>query len=284
MRSDQPGAGGVLRAGRLRGRPRHRRLRRPVLALPRGGHGDRLRFGRAAGPLDATARRSLPRDGDHLLPADSHGRAAQRRPVHPRARRGQFDPAARSVRLGAGLSRPRRGDSRDCRLSGLAAGRHQAWPGDARGARQRDRRERRRHRRLPHQGRRLRDLRAARRPRRRPVRGRFRLCQPRPVRVFRFHRVPDDGAARRRRFAHRLGDRHRAAHPHSRMVALPQKRARPLSRDLWARGDPDRRLHVRRHLGIHRADVPSPRRSRRRAGAAARAGARRFRRRRSRWR
>ena len=50
----------------------------------------------------------------------------------------------------------------------------------------------------------VRALRRARRPRRRPVRGRLRLYQPGPVRLRRFHRAADDGAARRRRLAVRL--------------------------------------------------------------------------------
>ena len=49
----------------------------------------------------------------------------------------------------------------------------------------------------------------ARRARRRVVRGRLLLRQPRSVRLLRFHRAADDGAARRRRLADRLGDRHR---------------------------------------------------------------------------
>ncbi len=197
-----------------------------------GGMAIALRRGRAARPVDAAARRPLSRDGDDLVPADPHRRPDQRDRLHAWARRRQLDQAARAVRLGPGLSRARRRDPGDRRLSGLAAGRYAARPRDARGARQRARRERRRHRRLPHQGRRLRALRAARRPRRRLVRGRLRLCQPRPVRLRRFDRVLDDGAARRRRLADRLGDRHRPADPDPGMAAFPEKRARPLSRDL----------------------------------------------------
>ena len=86
------------------------------------------------------------------------------------------------------LSRARRSHPGVVGLPGLAAAAHPARPRDAGGARQRTRRQHRRDRRVPHQGRRLRNLRIARRPWRRPVRGRLLLCEPGPVRLLRFRR------------------------------------------------------------------------------------------------
>ena len=99
---------------------------------------------------------------------------------------------------------------------------HAARPRDARGARQRTRGRRGRHRCLPHQGHGLRDLRDAGRARRRPVRRRLRLYQPGPILLRRVDRVPDHGAARRRGLADRRCDRHRAADPDPGMAAVPE--------------------------------------------------------------
>ena len=101
---------------------------RPTTACPSGfasRRASRSRFasGAAAGPLDAAAGRPLPRDGHDLLPADPDRRAHQRDRLHPRARWRQLDRAARAVRLGAGLSRPRR--RRSSRFPAISSG---AWP------------------------------------------------------------------------------------------------------------------------------------------------------------
>ena len=68
-------------------------------------------------------------------------------------------------------------------------------------------------RRLPNQADRVRALRAPGRPRRRIVRSRLFLHQPGSVRLLGFDRAVDDGAARRRRFTDRFGDRHYSVDP-----------------------------------------------------------------------
>jgi ABC-type branched-subunit amino acid transport system permease subunit len=73
-----------------------------------------------------------------------------------------------------------------------------------------------------------------------------------------------------------LGGRHGIVDPHSGMVAVPQERARPLSRDLRSRGHSHRRLHARRHLGLHRTVVPNPQAFRVGIGRAACFASRRF--------
>ena len=85
---------------------------------------------------------------------------------------------------------------------------------------------------------------ASRRARRRIVRGRLCLCQPGPVRLRRFDRAADHGAARRRRLADRFGDRHGIVDSDPRMAALPEERARALSRDLRPSGHLDCDLHA----------------------------------------
>ena len=122
-------------------------------------------------------------------------RPHQRDRLHPWAGRRQLDRAPRRFRLGAGLSGARRLRALDHRLSCLAPRQYAARARDACGARQRACRERLGNRRLPHQGHRLRALRGARRVRRRAIRRGLFLCQPRPVLVFRFDRLADDGAA-----------------------------------------------------------------------------------------
>ena len=136
VRADQSGAGGVLRPRRLCSRHRHLGLSYQLLAVPcrrlhRGAAGRR-----GARRLDAAARRPLPRHGDDLVPADRHAGDDQRDLADPRpGRRLEYRPA-RSVPVGAILSRLLRRDAGAGRLCRLASRRYQARARDARGARQ----------------------------------------------------------------------------------------------------------------------------------------------------
>ena len=90
--------------------------------------------------------------------------------------------------------------------------------------------------------------------------GGFAYVSPDQFSFSEFDRVPDDGAARRRRLrrsARCIGTGLLIVLPG--MAALPEERARPVPRDLWPGGHPDHRLHAGRHLGLRARLLPTAR-------------------------
>jgi branched-chain amino acid transport system permease protein len=158
--------------------------------------------------------------------------------------------ARRCSNRNARLSGLLRRDAGADRLFRLASAAYAARPRDARGARQRTRGRRRRHRRLPHQGLGLRACAVLGGIGGGLFAGGFAYVSPDQFSLRRVDRVPDDVAARRRGVADRRGDRHRALDPDSGMAAVPQERSGALSGDLRIVGHPDHPLHAGRHLGF----------------------------------
>ena len=216
-----------------------------------GGLPDRAGGRRVSGHVDVAARRPLSRDGDDLVPADRHAGHDQRDLAHAwagrrlaaSAGRRCFSPRKPISRSASRCWRSSAMSSGICRIRGSAAPCGRCATTNLRPASSASTCSAPR---SPP----LRSVRVLGGLGWRAVRRRLRLCQPGSVLVRRIDRVPDHVAARRRGVADRLGHRHGSADPDSGMAALPQERARTVSRDLRPRRHPDHPLHARRHLGI----------------------------------